>query len=170
MRSALRVLLQRERSDTQMLRHIIPLPWSLYTDPWDTSCLKTMILTEGAWGKLQTCLWIVQIPSTLSECGGDRAAFIPAKCHQRCCCHRSAVSCPPLAYCGRITVPEVPAVFGNTSVWKADGAPTSLSEQKQLEIFYLQNIANQCFALTCRSLCNFSPCADCQIALLSTHL
>lgn len=148
--SALRVLLQRERSDIQTLRHIILLPWSLYTDPWDTSCLKTMILTEGAWGKLQTCFWIVQIPSsTLWMRGEDRAAFILAKCHQCCCSHHSTVSCPPLAHCGRITMPEVPAVFGNTSVWKAGDMPASLSEQKQLEIFQLQNV----FALGCVDHC-----------------
>lgn len=140
--SALSVLLQRGRSDTQTLRHIILLPWSLYTDPWDSSCLKTMILTGGAWGKLQTCLWIVQIPFyALWMRGRDGPAFILAKSHQCCCSHCSTASCPPLAHCGRITRPEVPAVFGNTSVWKAVGTPASLSKQKQPEIFYLQNVA-----------------------------
>lgn len=74
-------------------------------------------------------------------CRGSRAVFIPAKYHQCCSSHRSTISCPPLAHCRRITTPEVPADRGDTAVWRADGTPASLSEQKQLEIFYLQNVA-----------------------------
>lgn len=107
-----------------MTPRIILLPWSSYTDPWDTSSLKTMIPTAGAWGKLQTCLWIVQTPSsTCSECAGEaELLLIVTKCHLCCSCHHSTVSCPPLAHCGRITTSVVPAPFRNTAAWKADGA------------------------------------------------
>lgn len=63
------------------------------------------------------------------------------------------VSCPPLAYCVRITVSVVPAAFGNTAVWKVGGASTLLSEWKQMEMFYLQNLPNQCFAFECLDHC-----------------
>lgn len=164
---ALRVLLERERSDTQMSQHIILLPWSLYTDPWDTSCLKTMILTEGAWGKLQTCLWILL---ALSVQGRQNCFYT----HQM-----SSVLQLSLRSC---------LLSSSGTLWENtyESSASSFWEHSCVEgwwclyfTFWVEATGNLLCAeapksalciLTLRSLCNSSRSADCQIALLLTQL
>lgn len=155
-----------------MTPHIILLPWSLYTDPWDTSCLKTTILTEEAWGKLQTCLWVVQtLTSTCSECAGEAdllfywlnvtcAAVVTAALSLVLLCH--AVGEQPrqewqqlleTQLCGRLMVHLLRFLSGSNG-----------------NLLFAEPTKSVLCILTFRSPYNFSLSADCQIVLLLTHL
>lgn len=74
----------------------------------------------------------VNCAALLWACRGVRAAFIWTKCHLCCSSHCSAVPCPPLAPCRSPTATVEPTGLGNTAMWKADSAITSLSELKLL--------------------------------------
>lgn len=74
---------------------------------------------------------------------GRQSSFIPDKRHLHYSCHCSAVSCTPMAHCGRIPARVEPTGLGSSAVWKAGGTSASCSELNLLEIFYLLNL---CFA------------------------